>query len=316
MPGNQFPQKALILHAEIQMKDSRLIIAVLVVAFVWGTTFLGIKIGVETIPPWFVAGLRQFLAAFILLIYLLFRNELKWIGRKNFTVQIILSSLMLITANGLTTVAEQSISSSLTALISSMSPIFIFIGSLLFAMEKFSLKSLFGLILGFYGVVLIFWNGIADLANPDYLSGIILLFLAIAGWASGTIYTKKIHYKNDSLFLNLFYQFAFAGVVQLIFAFLFSERYNFEKWSFRSIVATVYLAIFGSVAAYFAFNYALKKLQPSKVAMLSYVNTVIAILLGWLVLDEEISAKFVVAAVLIISGVFLMNYKPGMLKKN
>lgn len=296
-------------------KDIRLIIAVLTVAIVWGTTFLGIKIGVETIPPWFVAGIRQFLAALILMAFLLFRKEFKWIGRKNFIVQITLSSLMLIMANGLTTVAEAHVSSSLASLVSSMSPIMVLIGSLMFGLEKFSYRSLAGILLGFSGVVFIFWNGISDLANPNYLSGIFLLFLAICGWAGGTIYTKKIQYRNENLFLNLFYQFAFAGIVQLVFAFIFSENSDFSTWSARSILATLYLALFGSVAAYFAFNYALKRLLPTQVSMLSYVNTVIAIFLGWLVLNEEITLKFILAAVLIISGVFMMNYKPGMFAK-
>ncbi|MBW8360214.1 MAG: EamA family transporter [Weeksellaceae bacterium] len=296
-------------------KDIRLIIAVFTVAIVWGTTFLGIKIGVETIPPWFVAGIRQFLAALILMVFLLFRKELTWIGRKNFIVQITLSSLMLIMANGLTTVAEAHVSSSLASLVSSMSPIMVLIGSLMFGLEKFSYRSLAGILLGFSGVVFIFWNGISDLANPNYLSGIFLLFLAICGWAGGTIYTKKIQYRNENLFLNLFYQFAFAGIVQLVFAFIFSENFDFSTWSGRSILATLYLALFGSVAAYFAFNYALKRLLPTQVSMLSYVNTVIAIFLGWLVLNEEITLKFIVAAVLIISGVFMMNYKHGMFAK-
>ncbi len=296
-------------------KDIRLIIAVLTVAIVWGTTFLGIKIGVETIPPWFVAGIRQFLAALILMAFLLFRKELKWIGRKNFIVQITLSSLMLIMANGLTTVAEAHVSSSLASLVSSMSPIMVLIGSLMFGLEKFSYRSLAGILLGFSGVVFIFWNGISDLANPNYLSGIFFLFLAICGWAGGTIYTKKIQYRNENLFLNLFYQFAFAGIVQLVFAFIFSENSDFSTWSARSILATLYLALFGSVASYFAFNFALKRLLPTQVSMLSYVNTVIAIFLGWLVLNEEITLKFILAAVLIISGIFMMNYKPGMFAK-
>lgn len=291
------------------LKDSRLIIAVLTVALVWGTTFLGIKIGVETIPPWFVAGLRQLLASLILLLFLLFSRKLKWIGWKNFGIQIILSSLMLIVANGLTTVAETSISSSLTSLISSLSPILVFVGSTAFGLEKFSGRALTGILMGFSGVVFIFWDGLKDLGNPEYVTGILLLFLSISGWAAGTIFTKKINYKNDNLFLNLFYQFAFAGVVQTLFAFIFSADHDFSNWSVRSILATVYLALFGSVAAYFAFNYALKKLQPSKVAMLSYVNTIIAIFLGWLVLDEKISLKFILATMLIISGVFVMNYR-------
>jgi drug/metabolite transporter (DMT)-like permease len=295
--------------------DIRLILAVLTIAIVWGTTFLGIKIGVETIPPWFVAGLRQLLAAIILLLFLLARGQLKWIGRRNFMVQITLSSLMLIVANGLTTVAEAHISSSLASLVSSMSPIAVLLCSVLFGLEKFSYRSLAGILFGFSGVLFIFWNGMSDFANPDYLFGIILLFLAIFGWAGGTVYTKKIQFRNDSLFLNLFYQFAFAGIVQLIIAFLFSEDTDYRLWSARSITATVYLAVFGSVAAYFAFNYALKRLRPTQISMLSYVNTGIAIFLGWLVLNEEITVKFIIAAILIITGVIIMNYRPGMLKR-
>ena len=295
--------------------DLRLIIAVLTIAIVWGTTFLGIKIGVETIPPWFVAGLRQLLAALILLLFLIARRQLKWIGRRNFMVQITLSSLMLIVANGLTTVAEAHISSSLASLVSSMSPIAVLLCSVIFGLEKFTFRSVAGILFGFSGVLFIFWNGMSDFVNPDYLFGIILLFLAIFGWAGGTIYTKKIQFRNDNLFLNLFYQFAFAGVVQLIIAFIFSEDTDYRLWSARSITATVYLAVFGSVAAYFAFNYALKRLRPTQISMLSYVNTGIAIFLGWLVLNEEITVKFIIAAILIITGVIIMNYRPGMLKR-
>ena len=107
----------------------------------------------------------------------------------------------------------------------------------------------------------------------------------------------------------------FAGIVQIIFGFLFSKEINVEAWTFRSVFATVYLAVFGSVAAYFAFHYALKKVSPTQISLLSYVNTIIAIFLGWLILDEEISAAFLVATVMIIVGVFITNYKKGMFGK-
>lgn len=288
----------------------KLIIAVLIVGIVWGTTFLGIKIGVETIPPWFVAGMRQFLAACILFPVLLFKGNLKWIGWKEFRIQAMLSALMLVGANGLTTVAEEHLTSSLTSLISALSPVFIFIGSIMIRIEKFSFKSFVGLLLGFSGVIFIFWDGLAELANPDYLGGIIVLFLGLISWAIGTLYAKtQNHRKNSNLILNLFYQFAFAGIVQLVFAFVFSGDFEVKNWSFRSISAVIYLAVFGSVTAFFAFHYLLKRLLPTQVSMLSYVNTIISIFLSWLILDEAISEKFIIATVLIISGVFIINYK-------
>lgn len=222
---------------------------------------------------------------------------------------------MLVIANGMTTVAEETVSSSLASLISASSPILVFLGSVAIGLQKFSFKALIGILMCFSGILFIFWDGIQDLANPDYRMGIIFLFCAIAGWASGTIFTKKLNIQSGNISLNLFYQFLFAGIIQIIFAFLFTRNYNFENWTLKSISAMLYLAVFGSVAAFFAFHYALTKISPVQVSILAYINTIIAIFLGWLIMDETISAKFIVAAVLIICGVFIINYKPEMFKK-
>jgi len=297
------------------LKDYKLLFAILTVAIVWGTTFLSIRVAVETIPAWFVAGIRQFLAGLIMLIILISRKQLQWIGWKNLSYQLMISLLMLVIANGMTTVAEETVTSSLTSLISACSPILIFLGSVALGLQQFSLRALIGVLMCFSGIVVIFWDGIQDLQNPDYAMGILFLFIAIAGWASGTLITKKMNIKNHNISLSLFYQFIFAGIVQIIFAFLFSENYNFGNWSIKSISAMLYLAIFGSVTAFFAYHYALTKISPVQVSILAYVNTIISIFLSWLILDEKISAKFIIAAVLIIIGVFVTNYNREMFKK-
>ena len=296
------------------MKDFKLTLAIFTVAIVWGTTFLAIRVAVETIPAWFVAGIRQFLAAIIMILILLYRKEFKWIGWKNLGYQILFSTLMLIIANGMTTVAEETVTSSLASLMSACSPIVVFLGSVAIGLQKFSFRALLGIILCFSGILFIFWDGLNDLANPDYLMGVIFLFIAILGWASGTIFPQKINIESTSIHLNLFYQFLFAGIVQLVFAFLFSENYNFGNWSIKSISAMIYLSVFGSVAAFFAFHYALTKISPVQVSILAYFNTIISIFLSWFLLNESISAKFLIAAVLIIGGVFIINYKPEMFK--
>lgn len=297
------------------LKDFKLTLAILTVAVVWGTTFLSIRVAVETIPAWFVAGIRQFLAAVIMLVILLYRKQFQWIGWKNLGYQLIFSSLMLIMANGLTTVAEETLTSSLTSLISATSPIVVFLGSVAIRLQKFTVRAMLGLFMCFGGILFIFWDGINDLANPDYRFGILLLLFAIAGWASGTIFTKKMNIQSKNISLNLFYQFAFAGIIQIIFAFLFTDNYNFENWSVKSISAMLYLSVFGSVAAFFAYHYALTKVSPVQVSILAYINTIISIFLSWLILNEEISAKFIIAAILIILGVFVINYNREMFKK-
>ena len=117
--------------------------------------------------------------------------------------------------------------------------------------------------MGFSGILLIFKDGLQDLLNPDYRMGVIFIFIAICCWALGSILTKKMKLQHQNISLNLFYQFAFAGVAQIVLAFLMSDKIDVATWSYKSMVATVYLAVFGSVAAFFAFHFALKQISPT-----------------------------------------------------
>jgi drug/metabolite transporter (DMT)-like permease len=289
--------------------DFKLIGALLAVAIVWGTTYLGIRVAVQTIPPWFVTAMRQGIASLILLVVLLKQNQLKWIGWQALKRQILLSSLMIIIANGLTTVAEQSIPSGLTSLLNALNPIVVFIGCVLIGLQKLTLKGVVGVVVGFLGVAFIFRDGLSDLLDPNYKTGIMFLAIAILGWAIGTIYTKKYTHHTSNIFLDLFYQFVFSAVVQLGFAFMFSDKIEPSTWSTSSLLAVGYLGVFGSIIGYFCYNYSLKHVSATKVSILSYFNTIIAIFLGWLILDEVITYDLLIATALIIIGVFITNYK-------
>lgn len=289
--------------------DVKLIVALLAVAIIWGTTYLGIRVAVESIPPWFVTAMRQSIASLILLGILLQQRELKWIGWPALRRQMLLSLLMVVIANGFTTVAEQSIPSGLASLLNALSPIVVFLGSVLIGLQKPSVKGFVGVTIGFLGVAFIFRDGLNDLLDPNYKTGILFLAMAILGWATGTIYTKKYTHKSSNIFLDLFYQFVFSAIVQLILALVFSSEIEPSTWSWRSIAAVFYLGVFGSVLGYLAYNYALKKVTATEVSILSYFNTVIALFLGWLVLDEVITFDLLIATVLIIAGVVITNYK-------
>lgn len=289
--------------------DLKLVLSLFVVGLVWGTTFLGIRVAVETIPPWFVTSIRQGIAAIIVLLILLYKKELTWIGWKNLKYQFIPAVLMIVLANGFTTVAEQTLPSGLTSIMSALSPIIIFIGGVLFGIEKLRFKGVVGVLLGFFGVLFIFRNGLSDILNPNFKSGILYLSIAIMSWAAGTLYSKKQSNKSTNIALNLFYQFSISSVIQFVLAFIFSSETDWNSWSFRSISAMVYLAVFGSVAAFFCYHYALKRVTAVQVSILSYINTIIAVFLGWLLLDEVITIDFIIATFLIIAGVFIINYK-------
>ncbi|MDY0986983.1 putative inner membrane transporter YedA [Flavobacterium sp. ACN2] len=292
-----------------QSLDYKLIFALAAVGIIWGTTFLGIRVAVETIPPWFVTSIRQGLAGIIMMIILLFKKELKWIGWENLKHQLVPSILMIVIANGFTTVAEQTVPSGLASVISAMSPILIFLGSILFKLQKPSLRGFIGVIIGFSGVVFIFKDGLGSFLDADYRIGMMFMGFAITAWAGGTIYTKLHGNKSKNIVLNLFYQFTMASCIQIVLAFIFSPTIDVNLWSSKSILAALYLSIFGSVIAFFSYNYALKHVTPVQVSILAYINTIIAVFFGWLILDEKITIDFIIATILIILGVFIINYK-------
>ena len=289
--------------------DLKLLICLIVVGLVWGTTYLGISIAIETIPPWYSTTIRNFLAAMIVLCYLVYNNELSWIGRKSFGHQTIASVLMLVFANGFTTIAEQTLPSGLTSILSAFNPVIVFLLSIVFNLQKPTLKGFLGVAVGFCGMLFIFKDGLGDILNPDYKIGVLFLSIAILSWAGGTIFTKKIGQSKNSIALNIFYQFSIAAAIQIVLANVFYASSNYQNWSSRSLLAVCYLAVFGSVIALFAYQYALKKVSPIQVSILTYVNTIIAVFLGWLVNDEVIKSNFVVATLLIIAGVFIINFK-------
>jgi drug/metabolite transporter (DMT)-like permease len=292
-----------------QKPDFKLLISLIIVGIVWGTTYLGIRVAVETIPPWFITSIRQGIAALIVLGILLYRKQLSWIGWDNLKYQLIPSLLMIVLANGFTTIAEQTVPSGLTSIMSALSPVIIFIGSILFGIQKPSWKGLIGVLLGFLGVVFIFRNGLGDILDPNYKTGMLFLSIAILSWSAGTVYSKKHTHKSNNIALNLFYQFTISSVIQFVLAFIFSSDSDVSTWSSRSIFALLYLAVFGSVLAFFCYHYALKRVSAIQVSILNYVNTIIAVFLGWLLLDEVITTDFIIATALIILGVFIINYK-------
>ncbi len=289
--------------------DLKLIFCLIIVGVVWGTTYLGIRVAVETMPPWYITSIRQGIAALIVLAILLYKKQLSWMGWNNFKFQLIPSLLMIVIANGFTTIAEQSLPSGLTSIMSALSPVVIFIGGIFFGIEKLSLKGFVGVLLGFLGVIFIFRDGLGDLLDPNYKTGMLFLSIAILSWSAGTVFTKKHTHKSNNITLNLLYQFSIATVVQIVLALIFSPNVDVNEWSSRSMIATLYLAIFGSVLAFFCYHYALKRVTALQVSILNYINTIIAVFLGWLLLDEVITFDFIIATLLIILGVFIINYK-------
>lgn len=288
---------------------TKLYLSIFCVGFFWGTTFLGIRIGVETIPPFLVSGMRNLVAGSLIMIYLFVAKKTERIQLHHLVRAFILALLMIVIGNGLTTYAEKYISSGLTSLISTLSPLVVLLFNLFLGYEKLSLKTVAGIFLGLFGMYLLYENNLSDFMKPEYRKGVGALLLAIVAWSVGTLVTKRAKTNPIGMLMNVSIQMLIAGTI--LFGLHLGIHGSIEPsvWSSRSIAAVIYLALFGSLIGYVAYNYLMTQWSSTRVTVLAYVNVVIALFFGWLILDETITSRIILATTVIVSGVVLVNYK-------
>lgn len=287
----------------------KLSLALFSISFFWGTTYLAIRIAIETIPAIYIVGLRHFTAGTVLLIYLLISKKFEkptWSRTKH---NIISATLMLVLGNGLTTFGEHTIPSGLTALLTTLSPLLVLLINLTSGKEKGSLKIIIGVLLGLVGMVLIFFDSLSQLTNPDYRVGILCILAAILCWSLGTIHSKTGSASGTNIFVDLCTQMLFAGGGLLIASLFTSVPFEISDWKTSNILAVFYLSFFGSIIGYISYLYALSKLPSTSVSIFTYFNVVVALTLGWLILDEKVTLRLVFATAFILVGVVIANYR-------
>ncbi len=294
----------------MKVADSlKLTISLFCVSFFWGTTYLAVRIAVQTIPVFYIVGLRHFMAGLILLSYLIISKKLEMPNKGRILHNIITATLMLVLGNGLTAYGELTVSSGLTALLTTLSPLIVMFINLLSGKEKMSLKIILGVFLGLLGMILIFFNSLSQLIDPQYRTGIISILLAISCWSIGTVYAKSGKHEKNNIILDLCIQMLFAGTGLLLIGFITGIPFDVSLWKTSNILSIFYLTFFGSIAGYISYLYALSKLPSTSVSVFTYFNVVVALFLGWLILDESITSRLIYATILILAGVLLANYK-------
>lgn len=280
-------------------------LAWIAICIIWGTTYLAIRIGVEDLPPLLFAGLRWLIAGPILFTVLrLKKYELP--DKKDLISLAIIGIALLGVGNGLVVFAEQWVPSGLTALLFTTVP-FWMVGMEAVSQREYSINSkvIIGLILGFIGVGLIFGSDLDKLFDPSYLGGIIGLMIAEIGWSAGTVYSKYKKVTSHPL-MSASIQMTIAGVLMTIIGLIIGEGSDFY-FTNESFGAFIYLVIIGSLIGYASYIYAIAHLPVSLVSTYAYVNPIIALVLGWLILDEEFTFIIIIAAVIILFGVGIVK---------
>lgn len=275
------------------------------VCFFWGTTYLAIRIGVGSMPPFLFAGVRFLLAGSILCGYFIVRKT-PWPTWKEWKNIMLISFLFFVIGNSSVVHAEKHISSGLAALICSAIPIWVVLINLLQRnTEKVNGLIVLGLIIGFGGLVMIFYDNLGDITNPAVLLSLAFLLLGNLTWSYGTVYSKNIVWNTPFMFAAGLQMF-FAGILLSVTGLATGESAAFHP-DVNGWIALLYLAIVGSVLSYGAYLYALRHLPSTVVSLYAYINPVIAVLFGYLLLHEKFGFYTLLAMVITIAGVYLVN---------
>jgi drug/metabolite transporter (DMT)-like permease len=281
------------------------ILALCWVSIAWGTTWIASKEAVKFIPALQLAGIRQFIGGFLWVGYFLVKKT-PWPKGKQWKTIIILSILNFVLSNGLSTWGVKYISSGLGAIINAVFPIWIVIITL-FRGEKLARLAVFGLIISFGGVCVIFYEHLSDFIKPDFRFGILLSILATISWAFGSLYTRKKAASFNPYF-SLGLQMVISSTVLLTITGATGTGVALSSIPSNAWWAIAYLVIIGSVFTFIAFIYMLQRLPPEINSIYAYINPIVAVILGAIIFGEPLTMAIAIGGAITLGGLYMVNY--------
>lgn len=288
------------------------------VYLIWGSTYLAIRVAVESLPPLLMAGARFVTAGVLMYAFLRWRGAARPTAT-HWRSATVVGALLLLGGNGLVVWAAQFVPSGVTALLVATVPLWMVVLNAVWpGGSRPRWREIAGLFIGFVGLIALVWPGLAALSDPSDsyfqridLAGAAALVLASLSWAIGSLHSRRAALPADPL-LSTAMQMICGGALQALVGLTLGElgRFDLAAVSWRSGVAWVYLMVFGSWVAFSAYVWLLRVVSPAKAATYAYVNPAVAVLLGWLVLGEPLSVLTLAAMGLIVAAVVLITTTP------
>ncbi len=286
---------------------AKAIFALSLVCILWGTTWLASKQGVIYIPDALqMAGIRQFLGGICYVGFFLYRR-LPLPKGKEWIPIIVLSFLNFVLSNGLSTLALQyKITAGLGAIIGAIFPLWLVVIGIFMSKDKMPAKAIIGLLLGFGGVCVIFYDHLNEFFDPQFRWGILLSVIATWTWAISTLYTKRqaVHFNP---YFGLGLQMIISGVVLYGFSAATGKAVALTAIPWQSWAAIAYLVIFGSLIAFVCYLYALQNLPTEQASIYAYINPIVAVVLGSIIFDEKLTIYLAIGGLITLLGVYLVN---------
>jgi len=278
---------------------------------IWGSTYLLNKIAVSEISPMILSSTRFIIAGLIIFSIAKILKLSLAISKKQLLNASIAGFLFLTYGNGVFVWALKYVDSGFAALEASTQPLIFLLLMRLFYKKKIQKMSMIGVCLGIIGIYLLVSQHQIT-TGEDSLMGIIMIFSCVVSWSAGSLFVVNADL-HKNFFVNAGYQMIAGGIFLLIFSPILGEEWISPfALSGKVQLSMFLLIIFGSIVAFTAFNYLLKIVSTEKVATSSFVNPVIAMLLGWYVLDEQLTLQSIVAAAILLTGVYFINSKKNL----
>lgn len=287
-------------------KDLFPYVALGAVCLIWGTTYLVLRIAVLHFPPFLFVTIRQLLAGALLAGFMLLTRKAVLPEKGDIVRQAIAGFFMISLGNGLVAWAEVLIPSGVAAIICSLMPVVvILINVSINKEERPTVPIIAGVLMGLVGIIMIFQEHLTEFSKLEYQVGIFLIIIAVISWAGGSVWLKK-RGNDGNAFLNAGLQMFFGGVWLIPGALLFDDL-SAIRWSAEAGYSLLYLVFIGSIVAYACYSYVLRKLPMTVVSLYAYVNPIVAVLLGWIVLDEKLTIKVGIAILITVAGIYIVN---------
>jgi len=287
----------------------KIVLAFAAVYTLWGSTYLAIRLAIETLPPFLMTGTRFTLAGLILFVWAVLKGERFIPPLDLWRRALVIGGLLLLGGNGGVVWSERYVATGLAALLVSTEPLWVVILNWAISRQRPNWKVLLGILIGLVGVAMLVGDGLSSNGQSKWtlVAGGVVLVAAFS-WAAGSVYSSRRPLKVSTL-MAAGMQMLAGGFLLLLLAVVTGDplRLNLANASWTSIGAFFYLLIFGSLVGFTAYSWLLNNVAPARAATYAYVNPVVAVLLGWLVASEPLTRQMLIAAAVIIGSVILIT---------
>lgn len=283
-----------------------IVLAFFSIYVIWGSTYLLNKVAVTELAPLMLASIRFITAGILIFVLCKILRISLTISRRQLINTAIAGFLFLSIGNGIVVWALKYVDSGFAALEISAQPLIVLVLMRIIDGKKIKPMSVVGVVLGVIGIYLLVSQK-QIISQENSVMGMLMIFFALVSWAYGSIFVARANLPSN-YFVNTGYQMISGGVVMLFGSLILGEKWSLPtEWSRPTLYSMLLLILFGSIVAFTSFNYLLKAVSPEKVATSTYVNPVIALVLGWYFLNEQLTTQSIVAAAILLTGVYFIT---------